>query len=223
MSLKVHAGPEGKITGKLSILCFKIKDFFNADTEEKDETKDIEIANTPYDDSVFINAEKESETSVADRVEKKPETAFIKAEESEDTHKGKTVEFKERKKTDIFQKIRRAYELFDEESAKKSVRKVLNGVFKILRSVLPRKGKGYITFGTGDPYSTGEIMEVLAFFYPLYGRIVNVTPDFCDKVLSGEISVKGRIYLCRVLFEAALIYFNKSAKLLFKELKEIFT
>lgn len=222
VNLKVQTEPENKITGKLSILCFKVKDFFNQKAEKTDETTAVEIVNTPYDDSTFMDEEKVTEPKVSGNAGNKPEAAVTGAGKSDNLPKVETVGLKEREKADVFLKIRHAYELLNEEAAKKSVRKVVNRVFKILRSILPRKGKGYITFGTGDPYSTGEIMEVFAFFYPLYGRMINVTPDFCDKVISGELSVRGRIYLCKVLYEAALIYFNKSAKQLFKELKENF-
>lgn len=223
VSLKMHAGPDNNVTGILKILFFRIKEFNKS--KEAEETAKTEEAmaqvqkplNTPYDDSGFIKEEKkEADTEIITETEtveesSKPEDAVGIKEEPAATDKA-----------GIFDKLHSAYELLSGESAKKSVNKVLNRVFKILKSVLPRKGKGYLTFGTDDPYRTGEILEVLAFLYPLYGGIIDVTPDFLNTLFEGELSVKGRIFLGKVLFEAALIYFNKPAKQLFNDLKEVF-
>lgn len=207
VSLKIQIESKTEIYGVLRILCFKIKEFKENKSLEEASANAPEPVNTPYDDSIFVN--KKTPDPVPEGTES-PKTADT-VEEASDTEK-----------KSIIDKLKRAYGLLSEESAGKAVRTVLKRVFKILKSVFPKKGKGHVAFGTGDPYSTGEISEVLTFFYPLYGRSIEITPDFCNKVLTGELAVRGSIFTGKILFEAALIYFNKTAKRLFKELKEIF-
>lgn len=71
--------------------------------------------------------------------------------------------------------------------------KIKSEVLYLLKHFRPRKIEGRIMFGTGDPATTGYI---LGGFYALYqgfpGRI-DVTPDFENKIIDGDIMVKGRI------------------------------
>lgn len=204
VSFKIQVESFNEINGALRILGIRVKEFKKEKPVKDIETQDVPYINTPYDDSVSII--------------KQPETESTDAQETLQLSDDTTEPDKEK----ITDKLKKAYEILNEERAKKSVRQVIRRVFKILKSIFPKRGNGYFTFGTGDPYSTGEILEVLTFFYPLYGKTIEITPDFCNKLLEGELSVRGRVFLCKVLFEAALIYFNKTAKKLYKELKEVF-
>ena len=60
--------------------------------------------------------------------------------------------------------------------------------------IRPRKIKGHIKIGTGDPYRTGQLLAVAGIFFPVYGEHITIEPYFEQKILEGDISVKGRIY-----------------------------
>lgn len=60
--------------------------------------------------------------------------------------------------------------------------------------IRPRKVNGHIKIGTGDPYTTGQILAMAGIFFPLYGEYITIEPYFEQKILEGNISVKGRIY-----------------------------
>lgn len=60
--------------------------------------------------------------------------------------------------------------------------------------IRPRKIKGHIKIGTGDPYRTGQLLAVAGIFFPVYGEHITIEPYFEQRILEGNISVKGRIY-----------------------------
>ena len=60
--------------------------------------------------------------------------------------------------------------------------------------IRPRKIKGHIKIGTGDPYRTGQLLAVAGIFFPVYGEYITIEPYFEQKILEGNMSLKGRIY-----------------------------
>lgn len=59
----------------------------------------------------------------------------------------------------------------------------------------PRKLKGTIRYGTGDPCSTGQAFGVLAIIYTMSHCQLQIIPDFQEKILEGNIMAKGRARL----------------------------
>ncbi|MBQ0060029.1 MAG: DUF2953 domain-containing protein, partial [Lachnospiraceae bacterium] len=83
---------------------------------------------------------------------------------------------------------------------------------KLIKHILPRKMEGYLKFGTEDPYTTGSILAGIEMFYPLWGSSFIVDPDFENKVMEGNVRLKGRIYLFYLAFLGLTTYFNKNVK-----------
>ena len=82
-------------------------------------------------------------------------------------------------------------------------------VWKLLRTIRPRKIKGRIRIGTGDPASTGQVFAIYGILYPILGSQILVTPDFDRKVIEGEVFIKGKITVFHFLKAAWIIYFNR--------------
>jgi hypothetical protein len=53
--------------------------------------------------------------------------------------------------------------------------------------------------GLKSSADTGMMLGKIAAFYPMYGRWLTIEPDFYNKVIEGDIDIKGRIYLFRVV------------------------
>ncbi|MBE5948215.1 MAG: DUF2953 domain-containing protein [Lachnospiraceae bacterium] len=68
-----------------------------------------------------------------------------------------------------------------------------NELFYLLKHYMPRKWKGRLLLGTGDPASTGYALGTLYALYPVHGGNLIVTPDFDNKVIEGNVFVRGRI------------------------------
>lgn len=115
-------------------------------------------------------------------------------------------------------KIKRWRTLWNEESTHAALHFLTEKGRKLIRHVLPRKIRGSITFGCEDPALTGQILGAVAIAYPLYGKGVAVYPRFEEKILEGQLQMKGRIVAACLLWQAWKIYRNPDVR---KTLKKI--
>lgn len=107
----------------------------------------------------------------------------------------------------------------DEEN-KKAFRLAKKQIFAVIRHVLPRKLEGKLHFGFDDPYTTGQVLTWISPFYGLYGRHVQVIPDFLEPCLEGELKLKGRIRLGTLLFLVFWMLQNKQIRLWIRKWRE---
>ena len=131
-------------------------------------------------------------------------------------------------KKHIFDRIREKSTLFTgvkgflkEENTKQTICIIKDNVVHLLKKLKPRKIKGYIEFGTGDPCQTGQVLAGLACLYAYYGRSVEIVPDFMEKKLSGHLYVKGRIALLTILIPLLRVVLSRGFKKFRKEVKEL--
>ncbi len=100
------------------------------------------------------------------------------------------------KKTDAFiEKKDLAEKLLASDYIQKTIEFSKRMLHSIVSHILPRKLKGYILFGLGDPAMTGKILGYSSMLYPLYGDKLEVIPDFTKSVIEGELKMKGHIQL----------------------------
>jgi len=121
-------------------------------------------------------------------------------------------------KTDRLKKL---YELINKDKYKKALGFLKKEVFAVMKEIKPKKGSGYLEFGSGDPYNTGLVMEAAAVLYPLYCDWLNINPDFTHSRLEGKLSIKGRFGIFFIAFPLLRIYFNKDLKALYNKSRKI--
>lgn len=92
-------------------------------------------------------------------------------------------------------------------------------VFSLIKSVLPRKIKGNFLVGTGDPASTAQVLAIHGMLYPFIGNHITITPDFENTIVEGDLFVKGRITVFKVLKTAIKVYFNRDVRKVLRLLK----
>lgn len=92
-------------------------------------------------------------------------------------------------------------------------------ILLLLKSVKPRKIKGEVVVGTGDPASTAQILAAYSMLYPFWGTHIAFIPDFERVIFEGEVLIKGRITLFRLLKTGATVYLNKDLRQLMNLLK----
>lgn len=143
----------------------------------------------------------------------------------------KTIRTKMKKMVQRFQRIGKKLQkgkaqwdtilafLQDEEN-KKTFRLAKKQIFAILRHILPQKMDGKLRFGLGDPYMTGQVLTWISPFYGLYGRTIQVTPDFLELCLEGELKLKGRIRIGTLLFLGFRMLRDKKIRLWIKKWRE---
>ena len=94
---------------------------------------------------------------------------------------------------------------------------VKENVIHLWKQIHPRRMRGKVIFGTGDPCSTGELLGVLALFYAWYGNEVQIIPDFEQKRIEGNVSFRGRIRMITLICIAWRIIKNKDGRKLVHE------
>lgn len=94
---------------------------------------------------------------------------------------------------------------------------VKENVIHLWKQIHPRRMRGKVIFGTGDPCSTGELLGVLALFYAWYGNGVQIIPDFEQKRIEGNVSFRGRIRMITLICIAWRIIKKKDGRKLLHE------
>lgn len=112
----------------------------------------------------------------------------------------------------------KAMEFLTDEANKKTLNLLRRQIFKILRHLCPRRLKGDITFGLEDPYTMGQVASAAAFLYPILKERVKFTPVFGEKVMDGELALKGRIRIGTLLCLAGRMLLDKNFRMILKKI-----
>ncbi len=116
------------------------------------------------------------------------------------------------KKEDLSEKIDSFYEIVNDEDNRELVRFLWEQLKKLLRIIKPKKGKLYVHYGMDNPETTGKIAMYLAVLYGWLGIDINILPDFEQKIMEGELNLKGSIRLFGIIIIALKVYTNKQFK-----------
>ena len=92
-------------------------------------------------------------------------------------------------------------------------------IYLLVKSICPRKITGNFVVGTGDPASTAQILAIHGMLYPFIGNHINITPDFENSIFEGDLFIKGKITVVKLLRTAIKIYFNRDIRKVIRLLK----
>ncbi|MGN0252180.1 MAG: DUF2953 domain-containing protein [Oliverpabstia sp.] len=109
-------------------------------------------------------------------------------------------------------KIKKWYRFLRMDDTKQALLFLKGKGFLVLRHILPGKIQGNLHFGFEDPSITGQVLAVAGMVYPLYGKTFRIIPDFEQKVLEGEVNLKGRVFGGYLLLQAWQIYCCKEIR-----------
>lgn len=151
---------------------------------------------------------------------KRPDTASDQKEaETEEP-----IQKEKRKKTTQdkgkYDKIKRYVDILKSERFQRAFSLAKDSIFKILKSLLPRKWKIEATLGFEDPSTLGTILGLNGMFYPVLHKHLVIHDIWDRQVIDVKGSFKGRITLGRLAFIAARVYFNKDVRKIIKLFKE---
>ncbi len=116
------------------------------------------------------------------------------------------------KKEDATEKVNDMIRIINDEGNREFARFVWEQLKYLLKKIKPTKGRLYVHFGMDDPETTGKIAMYLAVLYGLMGIEINIHPDFDEKVMEGELYLKGKLQLITILIIAVRLYMNKHFK-----------
>lgn len=117
-----------------------------------------------------------------------------------------------RKRDDAADKLNAIRDFVNDEDNKRLAGFIISQLKILLRKLCPKRGRLHVRYGTGDIESTGKIAMYVAVLYGLAGLDVDIIPDFDEKVLEGEMFIKGRIRLVSIVIIAVRLYMNKQFK-----------
>ena len=182
------------------------KDTFEKETEEKSLSK----KENSEEKSESIKEHKTDTQNIppvkADELnkqEKKHSKAVKKAKDKKKDNKNKSLPEK------ILEKVKDIHYIITNDENKLIFMKMLEKVKKIIVHVLPKKIVGYFKFGFEDPSVTGQVLEILAVFYPLYKDDFKIIPMFYDEIIEVDISFKGRLRIFYAAYIGLLLWLNK--------------
>jgi hypothetical protein len=119
----------------------------------------------------------------------------------------------------VSEKKQRFMSFLDNEDNRKTLRLLKRQGFRLVRHVFPRRLQGEIRFGFDDPYTTGQILTWISPFYGLYAGKINLIPVFEEKILDGQLSLKGRIRLGTILALVVRVLLDENFRKLFREFR----
>lgn len=109
-------------------------------------------------------------------------------------------------------KIKNINEEINNQGNRRAFRVVKDALAGILKHIKPQKHEIAVTFGTGDPATTGELLGGIYVFIYMSEINAGVYPDFENKIFEMESWFKGRIRLFTLLRIGLKTYFNEDVK-----------
>ena len=94
-------------------------------------------------------------------------------------------------------------------------------LLKVWKQLRPGICNVTIIYGTGDPALTAQILGIYAMMYPFLSDWISINADFDDAVIGCTAHIRGKITLFRLLWCAAVIYFNKDIKKVYRRFRRI--
>ena len=178
-----------------------------ADTVNENKKEDISVDNTNKANVITErkeNLEAENKIKALDKQEKKQS----KKKKSKSNKKKSTAK-KESKLDKLINKAKDIHYLLTEEENKKTLLRMLEKTKNLLVHILPKRIVGFLKFGFDDPSTTGQVLEAVAIFYPLYRDDFKIVPMFYDEIIEVDISFKGRLRVFYALYIGLILWLNK--------------
>lgn len=120
---------------------------------------------------------------------------------------------------EITEKKDKISDFLTDETHKNAFLKLKNEAFHLLKKLKPKKIQGEITFGFEDPSLTGRLLAWISMIYPWIGEHTDITPDFEHCTLSGDLSIRGRLYVITPVVTAIRLILSKAVRRSFKDIR----
>jgi hypothetical protein len=112
-------------------------------------------------------------------------------------------------------------EFWNQEEHRRARSSILKELRYLWKKSRPRRLEGEFHFGFEDPSATGMCMGALSMLYAWYPQKLLLKPDFEQKVLEGNILIKGRIQICTLVLIFRNIWFNKDIRRMYERWQQI--
>lgn len=122
----------------------------------------------------------------------------------------------------IWENITFYKELLFHEDTKALIKHIFQRLHNILKKVKPKRIKADILFGTGQPDTTGYVSGVYGVLSTQIHKpnVINLTPDFENKVVEGRVEASGYFRIFTILKNAVMLILDKRLKELLSKVKK---
>ncbi len=206
------------IIGKAGWL-FKVYSNHDDDTDTNKEIEDYEskveetvdtVNENKKDDITLENTKKVDVLEVDNKIKELDKQEKKQSKKKKNKPKKKKSSAKKESKLDkLINKAKDIHYLLTEEENKKTLLLMLEKTKNLLVHILPKKIVGFFKFGFDDPSTTGQVLEAVAIFYPLYRDDFKIVPMFYDEIIEVDISFKGRLRVFYALYIGLILWLNK--------------
>ena len=223
----------------LRLLGIKLKSSRKADKEKPAEPEKTEKGKVSEPEKTDKGkAEETAQAAKPVKEEKQPATPNVQNAEAEDaarqaektgtqeTDRGsseKKARFTISGLCDKMENIRDNVEYYKErltaEENRLFLKRTKERIFAVLKSIKPKVLTARVVCGTGSPDTTGYVCAVYSMLYPVIEDRISFTADFENKVLDGELSVKGKVRVVTLVRHGIKILLDKQLKVFLKEMK----
>ena len=139
-------------------------------------------------------------------------------EKKDESKKRKCTNLKIYDKIKAFWTTKKKITLFLTDDVHVEAFKLLKKELGILAGHLrPRRIRGYVRFGFDDPYRTGQVLAGLSILYPFYTEHVEISPDFEQKRLTGDLYIKGHICMVHLATFLRSLFFNRYVRQTYRD------
>ena len=114
---------------------------------------------------------------------------------------------KEKKGASVIDKLKHLF--IETDRGQRALAHVLKYIGRILRSVLPKKGTGYVHYGFDSPATTGKVLAFICAAYPPRKNMIEIRPDFLEPCFDCDAGFEGRIILGWLLILALVMVLNR--------------
>lgn len=199
-----------------------------AESEKTDKGKAEETAQAAKPEKAAEPVKEEKQPATPSVQNAEAEDAARQAEETgtQETDRGsseKKARFTISGLCDKMEKIRDNVEYYKErltaEENRLFLKRTKERIFAVLKSIKPKVLTARVVCGTGSPDTTGYVCAVYGMLYPVIEDRISFTADFENKVLDGELSVKGKVRVVTLVRHGIKILLDKQLKVFLKEMK----
>lgn len=207
-------------------ICFRIcgirkgfsrKDDNSRDFEDTSEESDSGIADRPLEAQ---EVKKETERKIPDPdPDVSSQEHFLKLRRL-----GRRIRDTFRSVKSLFSHLRETCQkitsLWENDSCREGIKTIVRKLFALLGELKPCKLKLALSFSTGSPDTTGELLGVLSMFPIGYRNCWQITPDFAaeEAYADGTFDIGGRLFGFQILRTAIGIVLDKNCRKLYNRL-----
>lgn len=123
------------------------------------------------------------------------------------------------KKEELTEKKEKLTDFLRDEMHRKAFGKLKQEGVRLAKKLIPKRIEGNVTFGFEDPSLTGKALAWISILYPWIGEHTDITPDFEERKLCGNLRIQGRVHVITPVAAAARLIMCKAIRRSFKDIR----